>query len=385
MNIFYYTWYENSEQDMAEALTRMGHCVVKCYIPFNDYEKDDDFSKNLERIFTENQCDMFISFNFFPLIAKCAERLEVKYVAWVYDSPHWTLYSPEVKCIGTYLFLFDRFQRDEMKHLGVKNSYYLPLAVNTRRLNTLLGDEIKQTQYQHDVSFVGSLYEKNMYQQIAYLPEHIRGYIDGICNAQKKIYGYNFIGEVLKEDIEHEISKYVNLDIDKNYCMNQKQIMIDMINTKITSEERIELLRWIGRYKSITLFTNSDARLVPEAKPGGILSYNTQMPMVFRNSKINLNITLRSIQSGIPLRALDIMGAGGFLLSNYQQELADNFEEGKEVILFQSKEELLYFSDYYLNHEEERKEITFCGWKKVCEEYSYETQLKKIFDIVNKA
>ena len=38
---------------------------------------------------------------------------------------------------------------------------------------------------------------------------------------------------------------------------------------------------------------------------------------MFANSKVNLNITLRNIKTGIPLRALDIMGAGGFLLTNY--------------------------------------------------------------------
>ena len=57
------------------------------------------------------------------------------------------------------------------------------------------------------------------------------------------------------------------------------------------------------------------------------------MPLIFRESKINLNITLRSITSGMPLRALDIMGAGGFLLSNYQQELAENYIDGEELVL----------------------------------------------------
>lgn len=51
----------------------------------------------------------------------------------------------------------------------------------------------------------------------------------------------------------------------------------------------------------------------------GILDYYNNMPVVFCNSKINLNISLRTIRNGIPLRAMDIMGAGGFLISNYQK------------------------------------------------------------------
>lgn len=383
MKIFYYTWFENSEQDMAEALSRMGHCVVKCHIPMNDYKEDEAFSSNLERIFIEQKCDMFMSFNFFPLIAKCAERLKVKYAAWIYDSPHRTLCSQAVTCEGTYLFLFDEIQHREVKRMGAKHAYHLSLPVNTRRINQLLGEDFEHTGYQYDISFVGSLYEKNMYQQISYLPEHIKGYIDGICAAQKKIYGYNFIAEMLNSDVVEEINQYVKVDIDQGYHMNYKQIYADMINAKITSEERIEMLRSLGTWHNVTLFSASDISLVPEVKAGGVVSYEEKMPWIFRNSKINLNITLRSIQSGIPLRALDIMGAGGFLLTNYQQEIAENFVAGEEVVMFQSVEELLYLTDYYLEHEEERKEIAYCGWKKVCEKFSYDTQLDKIFSILN--
>lgn len=55
----------------------------------------------------------------------------------------------------------------------------------------------------------------------------------------------------------------------------------------------------------------------------GPIDYYNEMPYVFNNSRINLNITLRSIKSGIPLRAMDICGAGGFLLSNYQADFYD--------------------------------------------------------------
>ena len=101
-----------------------------------------------------------------------------------------------------------------------------------------------------------------------------------------------------------------------------------------------------------------------------------------RYSKINLNITLRSIESGMPLRALDVMGAGGFLLSNYQTELAENFVDGEELVLFESEEDLLAKVEYYLQHEKERQAIARCGWKKVCEEYSYEKRVAQIMELI---
>ena len=96
----------------------------------------------------------------------------------------------------------------------------------------------------------------------------------------------------------------------------------------------------------------------------GYVNYLTEMPDVFHRSRINLNITLRSIQTGIPLRCLDIMGAGGFLMSNYQPELAQLFENGREMAMYESKEDLLDKVNYCLTHEEERKEIAYLGREK---------------------
>lgn len=102
------------------------------------------------------------------------------------------------------------------------------------------------------------------------------------------------------------------------------------------------------------------------------------MPYVFRHSRINLNITLRSITSGIPLRAMDIMGAGGFLMSNYQPELAEYFVDGQELVLFDSAQDMQWKLDYYLKHEEERRQIAKCGYEKVKRNFSYDILLKKI-------
>jgi hypothetical protein len=103
------------------------------------------------------------------------------------------------------------------------------------------------------------------------------------------------------------------------------------------------------------------------------------MPLVFAGSRINLNISLRSIHSGIPLRVLDIMACGGFVISNWQPEIAEYFEEGKEIVTFRSLEECMEKIAYYLEHEEERKEIAAAGFRKVKERFSYREGLSRVF------
>lgn len=378
MKIFYYTWHENSEQDMNEALIRLGHEVVKCYIPLKNYEEDAEFTANLERIFLEQKCDVFLSFDFFPIIAKSAQRLKKRYISWIYDMPHLTLFSPAVQSEYSSVFVFDKVQYEQLKQIKKDHLYHLPLPVNTVRLNRLLGEFTGEAEYQQDISFVGSLYEKNLYRQVNYLPDYVRGYIDGIAEAQQRIYGYNLVLENLTDEITQQLEKYIKLNMDSSYFITTKQLYADMINAEITHRERKNFMSALAETGRLKLYTGSDMKLVPGAVAGGIVSYDTQMPQVFRSSKINLNITLRSIISGIPLRALDIMGAGGFLLSNYQPELAEYFVDGEEVVMFEGKEDMLSKAAYYLEHDAQRKEIAYRGWKKVQERFSYDVLLKRI-------
>lgn len=110
----------------------------------------------------------------------------------------------------------------------------------------------------------------------------------------------------------------------------------------------------------------------------GRVEYFYEMPMVFKRSRINLNITLRSTVSGIPLRAFDIMGAGGFLLSNYQADFLDLFVPGEDFVYYENKEDLLKKIGYYLNHEEERKAIAGNGHDKVAAKHTYRHRVREM-------
>lgn len=390
MVILYYTWFENSQEDMAGTLLSFGNSVVQCNIPFSNYEEDVEFTKTLKAIISENHCDCIFSFDFFPLIAKTAARMQIKYISWIYDCPHRTLYSPAIKESYNYIFVFDYIQYCKLKRFKLPHLFHFPLAVNTNRMEQQLGSlsdekEFKpiHNTYRDEISFVGSLYENNLYDQICYLPEYLKGYLDGMMQAQEKIYGYNFIEELLDDKIIKELNRYISFGINTNYLCTEREIYADMINAKITSRERIHLLSQLAQHEIVTLYTASDSKFIAGVKYAGTVNYQWEMPNTFRHSKINLNMTLRSIQSGIPLRALDIMGAGGFLLSNYQKELAENFIDGEELVLYGSTEELLEKAAFYLSHDEKREEIAYRGFLKVKERYSYEVRVKQMLDVVD--
>ena len=137
----------------------------------------------------------------------------------------------------------------------------------------------------------------------------------------------------------------------------------------------------MGKRYDTVLYTMPGAKPIENVCNLGTANYMTKMPRVFHKSKVNLNITLRSILSGIPLRVIDILAAGGFLITNYQAEIAEYFIDGEELVMAYSPEDMIEKTGYYLEHEDERKEIARRGQEKVLREFDYKDKLEEILAI----
>ena len=142
--------------------------------------------------------------------------------------------------------------------------------------------------------------------------------------------------------------------------------------------ERTDLLTLIAAQYGLDLYTPEETLTLPGCVNHGKVDYYDMAPFVFKHAKINLNITLRSIKSGIPLRAFDILGAGGFLLTNYQSDFMDCYVPGEDFIFYESKEDMLAKIDYYLCHEDERIAIAKNGFERTSSHHTYKHRIEEI-------
>ncbi len=386
MVILYLEWNSFCNEDMFQAFAENGDTVRR--VPFDVKAKQEEIMSLLGTALGSSACDYVFSFNYFPEVSQCCKELNLKYVAWVYDSPHNQVYSYTVLNPCNYIFLFDYVMYEEFKNSGIHTVYYLPLAVNEKRLAGIKNEVDKQQRYASDISFVGSLYSEKkhrIYDKFQDIDKYARGYLDGIIQVQKRVYGYNFLQELLTPDIVTEMQKAYPTDPNAKTVLTPEAIYSDFVLCRqVTALERHEILELLGKQYQVTLYTNDAEVKIPGVINRGKVDYYDQMPYVFHNSKINLNITLKSIKSGIPLRALDIMGAGGFLLSNYQQELFEYFEEGTDFVCYTDYDDLLGKVEYYLSHDAQREEIAQNGCAKVREEHTFIRRIEAIHDIVGK-
>ena len=128
----------------------------------------------------------------------------------------------------------------------------------------------------------------------------------------------------------------------------------------------------------VQLYSTDEDQRLSRVEYKGYADYYKQMPDVFAASRINLNISLKLIKSGIPLRVFDILACRGFLITNYQSEMSEYFEPGVDFIIYESMEDLYQKTDFYLRHETEREKIAAHGYETVSRRYTFRQQLEKI-------
>ena len=82
-----------------------------------------------------------------------------------------------------------------------------------------------------------------------------------------------------------------------------------------------------------------------------------ETPNVYRNSAINLGLLTFQHETALNQRLYDVPICNGFLLTDWQEALADHFEPESEVIYFQDDDDLREKIDYYLQHPHAREEV----------------------------
>ena len=107
-----------------------------------------------------------------------------------------------------------------------------------------------------------------------------------------------------------------------------------------------------------------------------------EMVRVFNRSYINLNLSNSSMpgmRQQIKGRNFEIPGTGGFLLTNYADNLEEYYSDRKEIVVFHSEEEVPDLVRYYLQHDSERESIAKAGFERTSSEHTWDKRWGDVF------
>lgn len=329
--------------------------------------------------------DFAITQNFNVNVAKGCHDAGVIYISWIYDSPQVALFTDYAKYSTNYIFSFDKTQCKRLKDLGLPNVFYRPLASNIAFSSTIDISKEDISKYSSDISFIGKMYRVNSFSQFAEAaPSDVMDKIirvaDRFAGDWKK--GTNIYGSFDKELYDILVPLVPKSDLEY-FTIDPKYIVETfLLGPAIAQRERSLILKSATELGSTAIYTKEDDMEYARKNTGANIFPPVwhELPYkVYYSSKINLNLTLRTIETGVPQRIFDIMSVGGMVMSNYQEEIPELFDLDKEIVVFHSPEEFQDKARFYLAHDGLREKIGINGYLKVKDKYNYVKSLQNMF------
>ncbi len=387
MNILFYRYGSICEPDIIASFKHLGFNITEdTREVYNKQLLPSDCIKGLNELLKQNTYSFIFSINFFPSVSDVCNIWGIPYLCLIVDSPVLELFSTSLANPCNKVFLFDRQLYNDFHHINPDGIFHIPLATNVRDnyATATMASAADRARFSSDISFIGSLYsEKCLYNQIT-LPEKMRGYVDGLIEAQLLVYGYNFIEECVTPELIEAFCKVRPelINFPDSMKVDTKAVIAQhIISVKVAEQERLRYLKALSEHFNVDLYTGSDTYSMPLIHNRGFAKTNTEMPIIFHQSKINLNLTAKSIRSGLSLRIFDVLGCEGFLITNYQAELPEHFNIGEDLEAYTSLDDLMGKCEYYLSHDKERREIAHNGFEKVKKYHTYDIRLTQMLEI----
>lgn len=400
-----YKWGSLSEPGFIRTVKKLGYDFVEFACEIKNYHADAAFAQAFIGKIHAEKVEVVFSYDYFPMIAMICQMNHIPYISWIYDCPLYTLESKTISYDCNYIFCFDLEYAKRLAAAGASHCYHYPLAADEEMLEAAMQaqgecvceksasaqetdsfcrseNRTMKGSFACDISFVGNLYnEKKNRLRYAVLMPQTAAFVEELVQKQLSVYGENFIKESLTPEAVIEIVEKCELKLGAECRQDGLQMAADAIGMEVSAREREQVLSTLSGHHTVRLYTSSE--LPTSLQTGniekmGYANYRREVPLIFRDSKINLNITSKTIESGIPQRIFDVLACGGFCLSNYQPEVAEYFVDGEELVMYTSIEDLVAKADYYLSHEEERAQIAKKGYRKVMTEFPLEKKVQEM-------
>ena len=157
------------------------------------------------------------------------------------------------------------------------------------------------------------------------------------------------------------ISKY------HNYASNNIEYLIKKANLQVYG------------YGANNLPFNSNIRKNHKGERWGLEMYD-----ILSRSKISFNRHINVAENNANnMRLFEATGMGSLLLTDKKDNLRQLFEEDREIVTYDSKEEALEKYNYLINKPEELANIAKAGQLRTLKEHTYENRIKELIEILN--
>lgn len=330
--------YSFEHANFYDSLARMGHEII--YFDFMSLYKElgrERMNRRLWEVAQSEKPDLLFCVLFRDeldkaVMSRISEETDTVTVNWFCDD-HWRFedFSRHWAPCFNWVVTTAKSAQPKYARLGYKNVIKSQWACNHFSYRNL------ELPFKYEVTFVGQPHGNR------------REIIEALRKAgiDVKAWGHGWESGRLSQEQMIEV-------------FNQSRINLNLANASLQTGR---LARWRRRLeKRWPLLGGIRGRL---------MRYLPKLPLEFPWK--------RKYYSQIKGRNFEIPGCGGFLLTDYADNLEEYYEIGKEIVCFENNRDLIEKIRYYLVHDEERRAIAEAGYQRTLREHTYQQRFNEIF------
>ncbi len=350
-----------------QALVQLGHTVTRLALP----TRVDEVVRGLLWNLVQHEPDMVLTINHMGFddsghVAELLESLQIPVAVWYVDSPLFVLRSERFPAPAyTTAFTWESGYTPLLLAAGATHVHNLPLAVSPAFLTPTLPA--------HNVGpllFVG----------------------DSMATAISKWKGrVTTRGRPVAEAIRQALLNDRHADIwslAKSLWPNSPPTArLDAIayaTWRATADYRTGLLTALAAHGLQIVGDAGWRRLLPQARLTPPINHGPEVASLYAGAAININATSLQMPKAVNQRLFDVPAAGGFLLTDAQNDVARLFHPETEVATYRDAAELREKVSYYLAHPEVRATIVRSAQERIRTAHRYEHRLAELVAIMRR-
>jgi len=247
-------------------------------------------------------------------------------VNWYCNASYQFHLVSEIAPVYHYCLVPEKFRLDNYRRIGA-NPIYCQEAANP---NVYRSYDLPQ---EYDVTFVGQRYGNRPYY-IRYLIDH---------GIDARVWGPHWSEPLASRPLWRRVGSAAKRVVTGRKAQSLASVPLDHCAPPLSDEELIKM---------------------------------------YSRSKISLGFSSVADESGIKqvrLRDFEAPMSGAFYLVERFDELAEFFEPDKEIVFFESPDDLLDKVRYYLAHPEERQRIRDAGLRRARAEHTWHKRFEMVF------
>lgn len=305
------------------------------------------------------------------LVSEFCRQRQLPLLSWFVDRPD--LFLPQYRNLDNPYLAYAVWDADAVKPLedaGHGQVFHLPLAADLGRL-----EFVPDAPALRGVAFVG-----NSMQAATEKCWRLSGQPDALRQLWENV-AAKFAVSVERDLSEFIAREYAEANALRVLCGPSAKAALDsFVYWRATQLYRQECLHALLPFVPVVAGDEHWGTLLRDASctHAGPLHYYSDLPDFYRSTMINFNTTSMQMKGALNQRVFDVPASGGFLLTDYRDQIDAAFEEGREVVCYHEVEEIGELVRYYLSNPSRRLEIVRRARARIEREHSYAHRIETI-------